>query len=314
MAVITGNDDDETLNGSATNDIIKGAGGDDSLYGNNGNDKLYGMDGDDYLDGGYGGDEMYGGRDNDRYIVIEANDKVVEYAQEGNDYVFSYVDYTLPANVEQLQLAGTAANGNGNALDNLLFGNLYADTLAGGFGNDKLFGQHGDDVLIGGAGGDVLVGDEGIDTISYLSSFSAVLINLGNGMASGGDATGDTFDNATVENVTGSIYNDALFGSGLANVLNGSGGNDYLWGGLNADGFEFSFASAGWFGHDTVGDFTQGEDKIRLDDALFANFAAVQAKMGQAGTDTVISYDAGNSITLENITATSLQASDFVFI
>jgi serralysin len=87
-----------------------------------------------------------------------------------------------------------------------------------------------------------------------------------------------------------------------------------LWGGLNADGFEFSFATAGWFGHDTVGDFTAGEDRIRLDDALFANFAAVQAKMSQAGTDTVITYDAGNSIILENITAASLQASDFVFI
>jgi Ca2+-binding RTX toxin-like protein len=90
----TGGSGDDNLYGSATNDLIKGAGGNDWLYGCEGSDKLYGMDGDDYLDGGPGGDEMYGGKDNDRYIVSDAGEKVIEYDQEGNDYVYSYVDYT----------------------------------------------------------------------------------------------------------------------------------------------------------------------------------------------------------------------------
>jgi len=47
---------------------------------------------------------------------------------------------------------------------------------------------------------------------------------------------------------------------------------------------------------------------------MFADFAAVQNAMQQVGDDTVITLDADNAITLQNVNAASLQASDFAFI
>jgi serralysin len=414
MAVITGDGDDNTLEGTPGSDLMKGAGGHDTLFGYYGEDTLYGMEGDDALNGGNGADKMYGGAGSDGYIVdtlldlvaeeedggiadrvvsyvasytigahveqlqlgnmahvksgygnvldnvLVGNDfdnvlkggagndtfyegiyivpsgndiwyggfdddiyyirsagmMVVEYADQGTDKAYAYISYQLTANVEELQLVNevTAVDGFGNDLDNRILGNSYDNTLAGGAGDDDLFGYAGNDVLIGGPGADYIHGDIGIDTLSYQSSTSAVLVNLGNGMAQGGDAAGDTFNNATIDDLAGSIYHDALFGSGLANLLNGGGGNDALFGGLNNDVFAFDFSVGGWFGHDTVLDFVKGEDKLQFDDAQFSNFAAVQAKISQVGADTVITYDAGNSITIENVTAATLQASDFVFV
>jgi Ca2+-binding RTX toxin-like protein len=296
-----GNDLDNVICGNLGDNVLKGGAGDDLIF----NALIYQS----------GNDAMYGGLGDDTYWVGTVGTTVIEYAGQGIDKVVAYISWTLPAHVEDLELEITsqAVNGTGNSSNNTIWGNSVGNVLSGGFGDDKLYGKDGDDTLVGGAGADLLDGGAGSDTISYVSSSAAVLVNLGNGMTQGGDAAGDTFDNATVENLTGSIYHDSLFGSGLANRLDGGGGNDYLWGGFNADQFEFSFAAAGWFGHDTVGDFAQGEDKIRLDDAQFANFAAVQAKMSQVGADTVITYDGANSIKLQNISAAGLAASDFLF-
>ena len=81
---------------------------------------------------------------------------------------------------------------------------------------------------MGGAGADTLQGGSGIDTASYSRSSAAVQVALGTYKASGGDAEGDTLNG--VENLTGSVYDDLLFGSDVANVLTGGGGNDFLSG------------------------------------------------------------------------------------
>ncbi len=89
---------------------------------------------------------MYGGTGDDTYQVDNTNDRVFENPGEGNDTIFSKVNYILPANVENLTLTGivaTTATGNtdvnvitGNDADNTLNGGGGADTLVGGFGND----------------------------------------------------------------------------------------------------------------------------------------------------------------------------------
>ena len=58
-------------------------------------------------------------------------------------------------------------------------------------------------------------------------------MDLFSGTASGGDATGDTFD--SIENVTGSSANDTLVGNREDNVLAGGSGNDSLAGGAGDD-------------------------------------------------------------------------------
>jgi hypothetical protein len=51
-----------------------------------------------------------------------------------------------------------------------------------------------------------------------------------------------------------------------------------------------------------------------VDSTLFANFAAVQSHAQQVGADTVITFDAANTITLKNVTLSSLNVDDFQFI
>ena len=109
---------------------------------------------------------MYGGIGNDVYQVSEAGDLVFENVGEGIDRVFARVDYTLTDNVEQLSLLGGARVGNGNALDNTIFGSGGLDTLRGQAGDDILRGNDGRDTLIGASGEDLLDGGVGKDTMT----------------------------------------------------------------------------------------------------------------------------------------------------
>jgi Ca2+-binding RTX toxin-like protein len=168
--------------GSGGNDVIDGGDGDDHLEGEDGNDTLYGGTGNDYfyeidradstnyLDGGSGNDTfaaylgidtMVGGTGNDTYDVYNAGDRVVEAASAGTETVRTWVDYVIPANVENvvLQYEGLFGNGpvscTGNGLANRMTGNLKGNTLQGGAGNDTLFGGEGIDQLWGQGGDDV---------------------------------------------------------------------------------------------------------------------------------------------------------------
>src|SRR5204863_1067989 len=91
----------------------------------------------------------------DTYYVAQLGDQVIEQAHEGNDKVISSLSYTLPDNVENLELTGTAnLLGYRNSLSNKLIGNSGANQLVGYDGDDLLDGREGADVMIGGAGDD----------------------------------------------------------------------------------------------------------------------------------------------------------------
>ncbi|MEO7177522.1 MAG: M10 family metallopeptidase C-terminal domain-containing protein [Allosphingosinicella sp.] len=146
----TGNALDNVLTGDALNNTLLGGAGDDSLYG---------MAGNDTLNGGIGADKMVGGTGNDFYFVDNAGDSVVELGGEGTDTVSSSISYTLGDNVENLILTGSATDGTGNALNNVLTGDALSNHLNGGAGDDRLIGGDGVDYLTGGAGNDIFVGE-----------------------------------------------------------------------------------------------------------------------------------------------------------
>ena len=77
---------------------------------------------------------------------------VTENFNEGADLVQSSVTYTLSGNasgVENLTLTGNAAiNATGNALANLLIGNVGNNILNGGLGADILTGGTGNDMFV----------------------------------------------------------------------------------------------------------------------------------------------------------------------
>lgn len=187
--VLIGNDGDnildgsyggsDTLKGGAGNDtLIGGSGGNNTLYGESGNDTLGGIPDNNYWIWGYTYqiDTMYGGADNDTYYVNATGDKVVELSSGGTDTVVSSINYTLGANVENLELAGEVTVGRGNELNNTitvgndwegdegdypsLYGNAGNDSLYGGFSNDYLDGGTGGDYMAGGAYNDTYVVDQ----------------------------------------------------------------------------------------------------------------------------------------------------------
>ncbi|CUS31830.1 calcium-binding protein [Candidatus Nitrospira nitrificans] len=190
--VITAGPASNTLDGSHGNDVLIGGflrsmpvsrddSGSDILIGGDGNDTLVPVGG-VYQSSGLiapitnaaiikADDVLVGGRGDDTYILYHAEEMVIERVDEGTDRVRSAVTYTLPGNVENLELVDSAipgtSNGTGNELDNVLQGNRLANVLQGAAGNDRLQGGLDEDLLQGGTGQDTYLFNlgDGIDTI-----------------------------------------------------------------------------------------------------------------------------------------------------
>jgi serralysin len=251
-----------TLTGDATNNNLYSYNGNDSLNGGGGNDILSAGAGNDTLDGGTGNDALYGGLGDDTYIVDSSADGIAEALNQGIDNVQSTASYLLRANIENLTLLGTAANGTGNISDNLITGNAAINSLSGGDGNDTLIGDAGNDYLYGNSGTDALSGGLGIDVLrggagadsldggadsDYASYYdfagSSLVVNLLDSSLNTGDAAGDTFANIewlqgslTANNaLTGDAANNNLYSYSGSDSLNGGGGNDVLSAGAGND-------------------------------------------------------------------------------
>ncbi|WP_265312952.1 Ig-like domain-containing protein [Sphingomonas lycopersici] len=126
----------------------------------------------------------------------------------------------------------------GSVNGDILAGNSGADKIDGAAGEDILYGGDGDDTLIGGAGADKLFGGSGSDTANYTTATAGVTVFLNAAQGTNtGDAAGDTFE--SIENLTGSNYNDALYGDAGDNVLDGANGTDSLYGGAGNDIYVF---------------------------------------------------------------------------
>jgi Ca2+-binding RTX toxin-like protein len=117
-----------------------------------------------------------------------------------------------------------------NILDGVTNG---ADTIWGYGGNDDIFGWGGADIIIGGDGADDINGGAGSDWSDYRDSTSGVTVSLITGAGFGGYAEGDQL--TSIENLSGSWYDDFLIGNDSANILSGLGGDDILKGGGGAD-------------------------------------------------------------------------------
>ena len=194
---------------------------------------------------------------------------------------------------------------DGGAGNDRIYGHGGHDWLIGGDGDDSLYGGDGDDILDGGAGADVLSGSSGYDTVIYTNATEGVIADLTDHNNNAGGAAGDRF--SSIENLTGSAFDDVLRGSSFRNVLEGGAGNDQLFGmagndtirggdgndfidggagkdtltgGFGADTFYFaSLAEAG----DTITDFSDG-DIIALSGAGFgvADLDEIQFVVGSA--------------------------------
>jgi Ca2+-binding RTX toxin-like protein len=213
----------EDLVGSNYNDVLIGDAGVNRLHGLKGDDRLMGGAGADYLEG-------YEGRDTADYSDSTA--AVTVNLQTGVGFGGTAEGDTLKT-IEDLIGSAQADTLVGSEDNNDLYGGGGDDLLKGAGGADTLEGVGGNDTLKGGGGADILIGGLGINTASYYGSPAGVVVSLISGYTEGGDAAGDQLYN--IDNLTGSIYADILWGNDWNNVINGGDGSDTLKGYGGAD-------------------------------------------------------------------------------
>ncbi|MGL4637482.1 MAG: beta strand repeat-containing protein [Beijerinckiaceae bacterium] len=156
------------------------------------------------------------------------------------------------------------------------------DFVNGEYGNDLIGGSNADDTLMGSFGNDTINGDKGNDALT-------------------GDAGNDVLD--------GGDGNDSVDGGADFDRVFGGAGNDTLTGGAANDWFGYTT------GADVITDFVADgtEDFIDLRALPTVNsLSAVLALGTQVGANTVLTFSAGNTLTLNNVTLGSLTAADFL--
>jgi Ca2+-binding RTX toxin-like protein len=241
---IYGSTGDETLDGGGDNDFLFGGGGNDILTGGNGYDILNGGAGADFLSSTSGIDDAadYSGSSAAVQVDFQAG------TSTGGDAAGDTF-----SNIRDIRGSAFGDTLGGDSGFNVLTGNDGNDTLYGYDSGDSLNGGDGDDILVGGSGSDILTGGNGIDTVSYVDSTGSIISRLDFGNGSGGDALGDAYD--SIENITGGIYSDQLWGNASNNTLIGGDGADIIFGRDGNDilqgGADDDWINSG-FGADTV--------------------------------------------------------------
>jgi Ca2+-binding RTX toxin-like protein len=291
---VVGASGNDAIYGGSDNDLLGGGSDHDTLYGENGNDRLDGGIGRDTLIGGNGADTMYGGTDAsaDVYYVDDIGDQVIEVSTVTTaiDSVYSYINYTLTANIERLYLWG-GTSGTGNDLNNIILGYDANNYLDGGIGNDTINSGSGRDTLSGGAGNDSLQGESGNDVLRGNNGEDNLYGGNNNDTLYGGDdndyLNGGNNDDILDgdqgnDNLIGDNGNDSLYGDNGNDTLRGGDGDDTLNGGIGNDYIDAWYGNDHLFGRDGNDTLSGGDG----DDSLY----------GDNGNDTLYGGDGNDSL------------------
>ncbi len=174
------------------------------------------------------------------------------------------------------QISSFAEDSQGNLYILQLDGEIHrlSPHAAAGDGADTIDGGAGNDRIYGGAGSDIIFG--------------------------GGDA----------DRLFGGEQNDTISGDAGADVLRGGFGDDSITGGADADKFYFRHGG----GHDTIGDFADDVDTIKLRSDLGVNDAnQALALATESGGEVIFNFAGGEVLVVLGTTKAALQDDISVF-
>ena len=128
----------------------------------------------------------------------------------------------------------------------------------------------------------------GSDTVSYATARSGVTANLANILANKGEALGDSY--FSIENLTGSAFNDKLTGDSGANVLEGGKGGDQLDGAGGSDTASYEHATAG-----IIADLTKSSNNTG--EAQGDTYSSIENLLGSSFNDRLVGDSSNNVLT-----------------
>ncbi|RXT52937.1 hypothetical protein B6S44_19550 [Bosea sp. Tri-44] len=334
-SIASGNGED-VLYGLDGNDVLSAWGDGDKLYGGAGNDRLIGSsftlmeggDGDDVLSGGHGS-ILRGGAGNDT-LSGPFGFKILEGGTGADQLVggrgFDWATYENATEAVRVSLSGAVANTGEAAGDTFssidgVRGSRFDDVLIGATDTAIFDGGDGDDTIVSRAGGS-LYGGRGNDTYFVSTASAAVVEDQDQGYdriySSVSYVLPDNVEALNLQDTAvtgiGNALDNGIGGNSLNNVLSGGAGNDLLFGFGGKDTFVFRSG----YGHDVIGDFEGAgiadADVVQIDPVLADSFAKLMSFASQSGADVVFAFDAGTSLTLQNVNLALLHQSDFLFV
>lgn len=256
-----------------------------------------GTAGNDTINGSIWNDTFHGGTGNDTVNSAAGSDTFIYASGDGSDYINDESGSTTDVDVLKLtDLIASDITLTRSGVHLLVKVNATGETITI---DEHFYSQ---------------TANWGVERIEFANGSSLNLAEINaqawyRGTTGNDTITGSAWD----DRIDGDSGNDTLSGSAGNDILLGKAGNDSLTGGTNNDVFVFGVA----FGKDTITDFVVGsgtDDVIEFDDEVFTDLTAVLAAASQVGADTLISYDANNTITLKNVTMANLHADDFRFV
>ncbi|WP_346352891.1 calcium-binding protein [Azotosporobacter soli] len=332
-----GNDANEILNGTLTDDYIVGGGGNDTISGGAGNDALGGDAGDDKIYGGDGNDaiwddsgsnEMHGGAGNDKITADNGVADNLLYGEDGDDTLQAWaVGNTVldgGAGNDKLFLSGNGTMKGGAGNDSYQIGGLWTNGGTGNIviDNSVASGDNGIDVLkvlddqsnaptFKPKKSDFVYSMNGNDLVMTHSNGTITIKDWVNNKIESFIFADGTFTSVQIEALLpayrmGSVANDVLLGgAGNDTLLGGNGndtltggaGDDLLVGGAGSDSYVFKTGD----GNDTIlADASNKDDVLVLSDVkTLADFQKLSLTKVNGDQDLKIQFNASDSVTIQ---------------